>query len=187
MRRVERHLAAAPGASRARARPWRHGRAARRSRARSGRAGGWRAASSGRQRRSVRGMGTIVDAERGRGGASAGQPLRGERVEVRLSATMPIWWPRAASSCVRSTTWRNRPPTGARRIWKMRRGRSSATSSQPAFGDDDGVAGEDREVEIDDALDHLARLIGDRRWRAVRSAVSEKPPAVVIAARTVMP
>src|SRR5690606_21361962 len=76
---------------------------------------------------------------------------------LRLSAMMPISWPRAASSRVRSPTCRNRPPTGARSTCRIRSLRSG-TRSEPAFGDDDGVAGEDREIEIDGPFHHLLAL-----------------------------
>src|SRR5689334_3913204 len=61
------------------------------------------------------------------------------------SHTTPTRWPRRACSVARSRTCRNRPPTGARRQWRMREERAPrepARRSEPALVDVDRVAGE---------------------------------------------
>src|SRR5579863_2364419 len=57
--------------------------------------------------------------------------------------------------------WRMIPPTGARTAWTMRRGRLAVSDmrSEPAFADEDGIAGADGGAERDDAA---AGVVGQR-------------------------
>ena len=52
-------------------------------------------------------------------GASAARIAADRASPVRLSNTSPRRWPRATCPFTRSTTWRNRPPSGARKTWMI--------------------------------------------------------------------
>src|SRR5580700_5680582 len=76
-------------------------------------------------------------------GAISASAVLARSPPVRLSAIMPTWWPSSACPLARSRMWRKIPPTGARTAWTMRRGRSRVSDMllEPAFADEDGVAG----------------------------------------------
>src|SRR5262249_42528600 len=91
-------------------------------------------------------------------GVMAAKASSARLLPVVESATMPTRWPRASWQVARSITWRNRPPTGARRTWRILSERSDAAGIvlEPALGDQDGVAGAEREGGRDLAAVHLA-------------------------------